>query len=185
MPTGIYERKNLGIDSGKGPKREDGSRNFMSVEAYEKQRRRRRAPCRQLELDSKKGLMLPSGERKFESLAAYAARCNNNELRNKNNPRKSKNWNLKRTYGITVEDFDNMVVEQKGRCLICGEKPKKLFVDHCHKTQMVRALLCPPCNTVLGMVKENPHTLQMMIYFLEWWSGPDKLIGKRSSDTVR
>lgn len=126
---------------------------------------------KQIEMDSGKGLLRADGKRKFESITAYIDRCSRNKITKKNtDPKKKLGWNLKR-YGITVEQYDSMLAEQNGRCPLCGDKPKRLFVDHCHKTNEVRGLLCSNCNTVLGMVKENPRTLKMMILFLNWWSG--------------
>ena len=126
-------------------------------------------PPRLSEQDSGKGSLRPNGTRKFESIEAYRKRCAKNRQRCKVDPKKVKNWNLRR-YGINVEKFDALLAEQKGKCLICGERPKKLFVDHCHTTKKVRGLLCPNCNTVLGMVKENTRVLKQMIVFLEWWN---------------
>lgn len=61
---------------------------------------------------------------------------------------------LKRKYGISPEDYDRMVVEQDGRCLICGEE-KVLVVDHDHTTGEVRELLCFSCNGHLSLVEQH------------------------------
>jgi hypothetical protein len=53
---------------------------------------------------------------------------------------------LKRRYGITPEDFEEMAKAQKYRCRICGRREVRLCVDHNHKTGRVRALLCDSCN---------------------------------------
>jgi len=65
-------------------------------------------------------------------------------------------------YRITVEDYNTMAVAQGNRCAICGAQPKakRLFVDHCHKTGRIRKLLCQHCNSMLGMAKDNPETLE-------------------------
>lgn len=62
--------------------------------------------------------------------------------------RARKDRHLRKTYGITIEDYDRMLEEQGGRCEICGRLPKKLSlaVDHNHKTGKVRGLLCMRCN---------------------------------------
>lgn len=54
-------------------------------------------------------------------------------------------------YGITIADYDRILKSQKGRCAICGTtKPSRTHqyfaVDHCHKTGIVRGLLCCNCN---------------------------------------
>jgi hypothetical protein len=66
---------------------------------------------------------------------------------------------MERTYGIKKEDYIKMFVAQSGRCLICyrhqDDLKRKLSVDHCHVTGIVRGLLCVFCNTGLGMFKDN------------------------------
>ncbi len=66
---------------------------------------------------------------------------------------------LRYTYGITVEDYNAMFIEQRGRCAICGKHQSSLnrvlCVDHNHDTGKVRALLCNGCNTLVGAA-DNP-----------------------------
>ena len=66
---------------------------------------------------------------------------------------------LKRTYGITSEDYDEMYSEQEGCCLICGihqsELKSRFCVDHDHDTGKVRGLLCNGCNNGIGKLKDN------------------------------
>jgi len=61
---------------------------------------------------------------------------------------------LKRYYKITVDQYNQMVITQDGRCLICREKAK-LFVDHDHISNKIRGLLCTRCNVGLGMFRDN------------------------------
>jgi hypothetical protein len=70
-------------------------------------------------------------------------------------------------YGLSIDDYNCMVKKQKGRCTLCGKKPKGrgragyLVVDHDHTTNVVRGLLCTPCNSMLGFyetMKANPKT---------------------------
>jgi len=60
--------------------------------------------------------------------------------------------NLKRLYGITVEQYDKLSEKQSGGCFICGHKmeTQRLHVDHDHKTGKVRGLLCYLCNVKVG-----------------------------------
>lgn len=52
------------------------------------------------------------------------------------------------TYGITAGQYEAMLRRQGGVCAICGKPPKTkaLNVDHDHKTETVRGLLCMQCN---------------------------------------
>lgn len=73
---------------------------------------------------------------------------------------------FKRLYGITITEFESMVEEQKESCALCGKR-KKLFVDHCHKTKKVRALLCAQCNWGLGQFHDNPQLIRAAADYLE------------------
>lgn len=60
--------------------------------------------------------------------------------------------NLRRRYGVSLEEYERMFKAANGKCEICGaiDPPRGLFVDHCHNTLKVRGLLCGACNTGLG-----------------------------------
>lgn len=65
---------------------------------------------------------------------------------------------LRTRYGMTPEDYDRLLKKQRGRCAICRELPKAnrlLHVDHDHKTDKVRGLLCYKCNSGIGYLKDN------------------------------
>lgn len=47
-------------------------------------------------------------------------------------------------------------------CEVCGSSHKKIVLDHCHTTGAFRGWLCDPCNVVLGLVKDNPETLEAL-----------------------
>ena len=76
-------------------------------------------------------------------------------------------------YGITPDDYDRMLDEQVWKCAICNRRPeekeKRLAVDHCHKTGIVRQLLCGGCNLMLGCAKDNPATLRKAADYVEKW----------------
>mgnify|MGYP001569580853 CR=1 FL=1 len=77
---------------------------------------------------------------------------------------------LKVNYNITLYDYNRIFEEQKGCCAICNkhqiEIEKGLVVDHNHKTNQVRALLCHSCNVLLGFAKEEISTLIGAISYL-------------------
>lgn len=76
---------------------------------------------------------------------------------------------LKAKYGMTIEQYDAMVKEQKGVCYICkNENPtRKLNVDHCHKTGKIRRLLCDKCNMTLGLINDSQELLKQFIFYLK------------------
>lgn len=62
----------------------------------------------------------------------------------------ARNARIQKTYGLSAEDYQKLFVFQGGRCAICQETRKtNLAVDHCHKTEAVRGLLCARCNSQL------------------------------------
>lgn len=71
-----------------------------------------------------------------------------------------------RLYGLDDDDYLLMLAEAQGRCRMCGEKPDRLVVDHCHRTGAVRALLCDRCNRLLGVADDNVELLLAAINFL-------------------
>lgn len=78
---------------------------------------------------------------------------------------------LRRNFGISIKDYEEMVKLQNGLCAICNEKQKGnrvLAVDHNHKKGIVRALLCTNCNVALGNFKENIDTLHSAIKYLKY-----------------
>ncbi len=64
-----------------------------------------------------------------------------------------RNSELKKGFGITIDDYDKILEKQDFKCAICripqSSLEKRLAVDHCHKTGKVRGLLCLSCNTVI------------------------------------
>lgn len=82
-----------------------------------------------------------------------------------------KNGHLKRTYGITLDEFEVKLKEQNGVCAICGIKQegKHLAVDHNHTTNKIRGLLCENCNRGVGMFKDNVALMQKAIDYLNHW----------------
>ena len=68
-----------------------------------------------------------------------------------------------------------MAEQQNFVCAICGKSnfPMKsissgcLVVDHNHKTNKVRGLLCHNCNRALGLLQDNTETLENAINYLK------------------
>lgn len=79
-----------------------------------------------------------------------------------------------RKFGISPEEYEARLVLQDGRCATCRRAPSKttngkraLAVDHCHRTGATRGLLCHRCNTALGQLCDDVHTLRNLIRYLE------------------
>ena len=87
------------------------------------------------------------------------------------NPDKQRHYQLRKKFGIGINDYNRMFEDQKGCCAICGdhqsESNRALAVDHDHDTGYVRALLCMKCNTALGKFKDSIEVLQKALAYLE------------------
>lgn len=78
-----------------------------------------------------------------------------------------------RQYGITHDEFLQMLEAQGGVCAICGngnDGPRQLSIDHDHETGAIRALLCDRCNPMLGYARDNVAVLQAAIAYLEHYA---------------
>jgi len=84
---------------------------------------------------------------------------------------------LKSMYGLTLEQYNQMLIDQGGGCAICGKSPKPdkvLFVDHNHSTGKIRGLLCAGCNNGLGFLGDTSDGLRRAIQYLELYDQADK-----------
>lgn len=82
-------------------------------------------------------------------------------------------YDIKRQYGINKVEYDAILESQNHSCAVCGihvedykgtygkgKKVEKLSVDHCHKTNKVRGLLCFRCNLAIGYAQDDPTILE-------------------------
>ena len=76
---------------------------------------------------------------------------------------------LKREYDITLDQYNEMLDAQDGRCAVCGivfVGTKPPHIDHDHVTLKVRGLLCAQCNSGLGQFKDSPIILRRALAYL-------------------
>lgn len=79
--------------------------------------------------------------------------------------------------GISVEQYVEALQSQGRLCLVCGSGPgkKSLHIDHDHSCcpdvkacgKCFRGLICHACNVILGLAKDEPKRLQLLIKYLE------------------
>lgn len=83
---------------------------------------------------------------------------------------------LRKKYGISREQWDELFRKQGGKCAICrcAQRYQSLAVDHCHKTGQVRGLLCVQCNRGLGRFFDSPIRLRRAADYIEQSRLPDK-----------
>jgi hypothetical protein len=79
-------------------------------------------------------------------------------------------WQLAKTYGLTVNQYEELLSAQGGVCATCltnNPGSKDWHVDHDHATGRVRGLLCANCNLTLGKVGDSVETLERMISYMK------------------
>lgn len=91
-------------------------------------------------------------EKRKQYIETYKAKHPRVHLRN----------HLRNKYGLELETYDLMVMDQDNKCKICDKEEKenhRLSVDHCHTTGKVRGLLCKNCNKALGLFLDSKELL--------------------------
>lgn len=76
---------------------------------------------------------------------------------------------IQKKYGISENDYQNLLVKQNGVCAICQrhQRKQRLSIDHSHKTGRVRGLLCTRCNRNIGRFFDSYEMLQRAADYLK------------------
>lgn len=126
-------------------------------ENYAKRHPRQKPGCHPDRLASRK-----DRSRCVECYAEQVSRANDRRL--------NRESLLRTQYGMTLDDYDELVRRQGNRCLICGQTPpdgQLLHVDHDHETGAIRGLLCNTCNRALGMFGDDLDRVRAAVAYLE------------------
>lgn len=85
-------------------------------------------------------------------------------------PKRMRAYHLKTKYNISVDQYETMCKAQDYKCAVC-KKPtisgRRLAVDHCHQTGVLRGLLCPSCNSGIGKLGDSVDLLEAAIHYLK------------------
>jgi hypothetical protein len=100
---------------------------------------------------------------------------------------RGKHLKLMRLYGISLEEYNQMLSNQGGVCAICREvevcsDPRAgrtigLAVDHDHTTGKIRGILCSKCNKAIGLLKDDTSLLASAIDYLNKSNTHLKVVG--------
>lgn len=79
---------------------------------------------------------------------------------------------LRKKFGITQEQYEDLLAVQGGGCAICGSTEtirgkRSLCIDHDHATGKVRGILCHRCNVCIGQAHDDPELLRKAVAYLE------------------
>ena len=96
---------------------------------------------------------------------------------NKRHSKKIRERRVLNCYGVSVQEYEDRMLRQRGVCAICGQpekvrdrrtgKVRALAVDHCHDSGQVRGLLCQRCNLGIGYLAHYPTILEKAIEYLQ------------------
>jgi len=109
----------------------------------------------------------PRNRSSADGLATYCKPCHN--AKGKETYRRlygsTREYHLRRRYGLTVADVDAMIEAQGGTCAVCPGSPQ--HVDHDHETGEIRGILCFNCNQALGNARDDVNVLRGLARYLE------------------
>jgi nitrate/TMAO reductase-like tetraheme cytochrome c subunit len=88
------------------------------------------------------------------------------------NQERQRKYTVKKLYGISQEEIDQLMKNQDSLCAICEKliafdgKNTGANVDHCHTTNKVRGILCSSCNLGIGRFNDDITMLFKAINYL-------------------
>lgn len=118
--------------------------------------------------------------KRSQSKDGYAGSCRNctkdrqRRYYKKTSGYSSRNYHCKTKYGMSLEDRNTIIENQKDTCPICNSKytytssisKHSPCIDHCHESGSIRGIICSSCNLVLGKVSDDIEVLENMINYL-------------------
>lgn len=82
-----------------------------------------------------------------------------------------KNWYRKQKYNLTEREYSKLI---KRKCNICNGT-NRMCIDHCHKTNEVRGVLCTACNFGIGLFKNNWRILLKASNYIKEYDKTDRI----------
>jgi recombination endonuclease VII len=98
----------------------------------------------------------------------FAKRCEDSKVKLHGSTR---DFHLKRRYGLTSADVDRMIGAQGGVCAVCRRRDPQ-HVDHDHRTGRVRGILCSLCNQGLGNFDDDVEVMAAAIAYVRQHAAP-------------
>lgn len=95
----------------------------------------------------------------FYKSGGWCRECVNTNRKTEAQKIKRRKWRSEserfQKYKITKNKYLEILIAQDNKCAMCkrdnpGGRFKKWHIDHCHKTNQIRGILCAGCNLFLG-----------------------------------
>lgn len=127
----------------------------------------KRRAWREKNIDTVRASRRQRHKERYNSDPAYREQLKDRQRKNreKNRLYLREYW-LKKTYGITLAEYDALLAAQDGKCAICKTE-LNLNLDHCHDSGKLRGILCNRCNQGIGYFRNDIHLLKSAIAYLE------------------
>jgi hypothetical protein len=71
-----------------------------------------------------------------------------------------------REYGITYNQFIDLWQNQQEQCAVCNQSTDTPSLDHCHKTNRIRGILCPECNKAAGLLQDDVSRIEALANYI-------------------
>lgn len=113
------------------------------------------------------------------SFTSICSNCKSKKSNAKRTPELARSNHLVSRYGITSEEFDEILARQNFRCATCKRTkeewmnesrkgaPSQWQVDHDHVTGKVRGALCHACNIGIGKFNDDIEVIQNVIDYIK------------------
>jgi hypothetical protein len=114
---------------------------------------------------------LASQRKYLKNPEAWAKRVEFRKKYNLDTKERRKFVRMKHLYGVTFDQYKDLINKQNGLCAICGDKlnfVRHATIDHCHKTNDIRGILCINCNSGIGLFKDDPKIIAKAAEYLEY-----------------
>jgi len=100
-------------------------------------------------------LLKKSAERYLKNREKIASRF---RKQYRDNQKKFRDRNRKALYGISSDEYEQLLLRQNYKCAICG-RARRLGIDHNHETGEIRGLLCNQCNSRVGWLEKHKREI--------------------------
>ncbi len=80
---------------------------------------------------------------------------------------RNRGWQKRHGIEFSVARYEQMLADQDGKCAICKDVMARPCIDHCHKTNRVRGLLCHSCNAGIGALRDDPEIMGRAIEYVK------------------
>lgn len=84
--------------------------------------------------------------------------------------KKHRKWRrIEKIYGINEMEFNELLLKQGKKCLICVNDltEKNSHIDHCHSKGHIRGILCNKCNQGIGLFSDSVENLRRAVKYIE------------------